>query len=411
MDSARLTVVSSSGSATSIRTMAVSLLRYLKYRYLYTSAMAISLDANPFVYSRPVSPEQIIDREDELDRMLELVQVGQAVRLEAPRRYGKTTLLGRLALEAGKQGIAAASVDFSTVYSISDAAARIAAAYRGLQGPTRRVAGEALRALRIGLSAGPVSASTAPADGSLERDLIELLDLPARIFARTGSRTLVLFDEFQDLLSLRGGLDGLVRSRIQHHGDAASYVFAGSQTSLLRELFADRERPMYGQAQPIELHPLPQDALATFVSDRFERAGVGIEPILDTYLGLVAGHPQRAMLVAHHLWRAFAQTAEPLAAVDRAIEEAFAELEEPFEAVLQTLRPAERAVLAFLARNRSSLYARSTLDQLGLGKSQARRAVLSLGERGHLRSVGRGRWTFVDPLLAEWLRGAFSPGA
>jgi hypothetical protein len=370
--------------------------------------MSISLAANPFVYSRPVVPEQIIDREPELARMLELAEVGQAVRLEAPRRYGKTTLLGRLGLEAEKRGMAAAYVDFSTVYSIGDAAARVAAAYRGLQGPARRVAGEALRALRIGVSAGPLAASTGSRKGSPETELIELLDLPIRIFRRTGAPTLVIFDEFQDLLALREGLDGLVRSRIQHHGEAASYLFAGSQSSLLRELFTDRERPLYGQAQPVELQALPQDALAAYVSERFERAGVDIEPILDAYLGLVAGHPQRAMLVAHHLWRAFSLTDEPLSALDRAIEETFAELEEPFEAALRALRPPERAVLASVAGGQPSVYAQATLDGLGLSKSQAQRAVHSLEVSGHLTTVGRGRWAFVDPLLAEWLGGVFS---
>ena len=368
--------------------------------------MAITLDANPFIYSRPVSPEQMIDRERELARLLELVQVGQAVRLDAPRRYGKTTLLGRLRLEAEKLGIATAYVDFSTVYSIPDAVARIETAYRDLKGPASRIAGEALRALRIGLRAGPVSASTGPRSGSPERELIELLDLPTRIFARTGSATLVVFDEFQDLLSLREGLDGLVRSRIQHHGEAASYVFAGSHSSLLRELFADRERPLYGQAQPVELGPLPQEALASYVSERFGQAGVDIEPILDTYLGLVRGHPQRAMLTAHHLWRCFAQTDDPLAAVDGAFEETFVELEEPFEAVLHSLRPAERAILTSLAADEPRVYAQSTLDGWGLSKSQAQSAIRSLEERGYLMALGRGHWTFVDPLLAEWLRGA-----
>lgn len=372
--------------------------------------MALALDANPFVYSRPVAPGQMIDREPELARMLELAHVGQAVRLEAPRRYGKTTLLGRLAADAEREGIATAYVDFSSVYSVGDAAARIVAAYRDLQGAPRRVAGEALRALRVGLSAGPLSVSAEARAGTAERQLIELLDLPLRIFRRTGSRTLVLFDEFQDLLSLRDGFDGLVRSRIQHHGDAASYVFAGSQTSLLRELFTERERPLYGQAQPVELDPLPEQALARYVSGHFEGAGIDVEPVLDTYLALVAGHPQRAMLVAHRLWRAFALTDDPLAAIDRAIVEAFAELEEPFEAILQALRPAERAVLASLARGRPGIYARETLDELGLDKSQARRAILTLEGRGHLRAVARGRWAFVDPLLREWLAGALLPG-
>lgn len=374
--------------------------------------MKTTLDANPFVYSRPVSPEEIIDRGPELERMLELAHVGQAVRLEAPRRFGKTTLLGKLGLEADRQGIATAYVDFSSVYSPADAAARVATAYRGLQGPARRVAGEALRALRIGLRAGPVSASTSAPDESLERDLIELLDLPTRIFARTGVRTLVVFDEFQDLLSLREGLDGLVRSRIQHHGEAASYVFAGSQTSLLRELFADRERPLYGQAQPVELHPLPPDALAAYVSERFARVEVDVEPVLDSYLALVRGHPQRAMLAAHHLWRAFVADPEPLAAMDRAIDEAFAELGEPFEAALQAMRPAERAILASLATaDRPGIYAKATLDRLGLDKSQARRAVLALERGGYVRPTGRGRWSFVDPFLEEWLRGVFATDA
>lgn len=375
---------------------------------MYTNSMKLTLDANPFVYSRPVSPDELIDREQELTRMLELAQVGQAVRLEAPRRYGKTTLLGKLGMDAEGQGIATAYVDFSSVYSLADAAARVASAYRGLQGPARRVAGEALRALRIGLRAGPVVVSASAPDGSIERDLIELLDLPLRIFARTGARTLVVFDEFQDLLALREGLDGLVRSRIQHHGEAASYVFAGSQSSLLRELFADRERPLYGQAQPVELHPLPEGALAAYVGDRFARVGVDVEPVIDSYLTLVRGHPQRAMLLAHHLWRGFAGVSDPVAAMDRAIDEAFAELGEPFEAALQGLRPPERAILASLAHDNASVYSKESLHRLGLDKSRARRAILELERRGYLRSVGRGRWDFIDPFLAEWIRGVFS---
>src|SRR3712207_8034440 len=41
--------------------------------------------------------------------------------------------------------------------------------------------------------------------------------------------TLFRSDEFQDLLVARKDLDGLLRSRIQYHGDAAAYVYAGSE--------------------------------------------------------------------------------------------------------------------------------------------------------------------------------------
>jgi hypothetical protein len=37
-----------------------------------------------------------------------------------------------------------------------------------------------------------------------------------------------VFDEFQDLLVARRDLDGLVRDRIQYHGDAAAYGLRGA---------------------------------------------------------------------------------------------------------------------------------------------------------------------------------------
>jgi hypothetical protein len=46
------------------------------------------------------------------------------------------------------------------------------------------------------------------------------------------------------------------------HGDAASYIFAGSHVGMMRELFADRRRAFYGQAAPVALPPLPSDAVA-----------------------------------------------------------------------------------------------------------------------------------------------------
>ncbi|MBA2348361.1 MAG: hypothetical protein H0V81_08700 [Solirubrobacterales bacterium] len=61
--------------------------------------------------------------------------------------------------------------------------------------------------------------------------LLELLEVPAALYDEDGGLTIVCLDEFQDLLVADDGLDGLIRSVIQHHGEAAAYVFAGSQPS------------------------------------------------------------------------------------------------------------------------------------------------------------------------------------
>ena len=49
-------------------------------------------DVNPFVYSRPVPPEDVIDRDGETQQLLRSVVGGHYVRLYAPRKYGKTSL-------------------------------------------------------------------------------------------------------------------------------------------------------------------------------------------------------------------------------------------------------------------------------------------------------------------------------
>jgi hypothetical protein len=49
------------------------------------------------------------------------------------------------------------------------------------------------------------------------------------------------------------GLDGVIRSQVQHHREHVSYVFSGSEPSLLRDLFAERARPLYSQALPVRL--------------------------------------------------------------------------------------------------------------------------------------------------------------
>ena len=53
---------------------------------------------------------------------------------------------------------------------------------------------------------------------------------------------------------------------------------------------------------PVTRGPLPADALADFIVARFEDGrrdpGEAIGPLLDT----AEGHPQRAMLLAHHLY-------------------------------------------------------------------------------------------------------------
>src|SRR5919199_4163058 len=111
-------------------------------------------DLNPFIFNRPVAPEHLIDRESEVRQLLDLAQGGHATRLSAPRRYGKTSLLHRVARDAENLGINYVEVDFYGIVTHADLVARIEEAYDKLRSPAKRVAIAAIRALRPRLSVG-----------------------------------------------------------------------------------------------------------------------------------------------------------------------------------------------------------------------------------------------------------------
>jgi hypothetical protein len=365
------------------------------------------IEANPFVYSHPVAARDVVGRDRETSELLGLVRGGHYAIVSAPRRYGKTSLLLKVAELARAEKLHAVSVDFDTVTSAEEAVRRIGAAYHAqLEGRARRAVEEAVRLFSPSVRFGAPGLSVGVrASAAQSRDaLAELLELPRRLHERTGRRTLVIFDEFQDLLAVGEGIDGLVRSHIQHHGEQATYLFAGSQVSLMRELFADRERPLYGQAHIMRLKPLPDEPLAEHIFALFERTGRDPGEALAGVVGLASGHPQRAMLLAHHLWEVTPQgTVAGAAEFTQARTRTFAQLEESYRALWGRLTPSERVVLVSLAGG-ERLYSRVNLERYGLSRSAAQNARDRLISAGQELSVLRGSEPeFVDPLLREWL--------
>src|SRR5919197_1314807 len=200
-------------------------------------------DVNPFIYSHPGAPEDITARDEEPRELLKAPGGGHYVRLYGPRKYGKTSLLRRVLLEADReQGMIPILVDLYGVLSITDVAIRFERAYaKQLKGKLRARVEEFLQSTGLGLSLGALGISARlqldPRADPLPA-LHALLDLPLRLEDSGGFRALIVLDEFQDVTKVRE-LDALLRSHIQFQGDVASFIFAGSEPGLMRELFEE----------------------------------------------------------------------------------------------------------------------------------------------------------------------------
>jgi hypothetical protein len=360
---------------------------------------------NPFVFHRPVGPGEVIGRQADSAALLDAVEGGINATLYAPRRFGKTSLIAQVLADADvRLGMIAISVDCYGVLTREDFASRVATAYRALPGRRGRRVGELVESAEatVQIAGTGVKLGAKGRAGGTEALLIGLLDLPLRALERTGRRTVVAFDEFQAVADVPG-LDGLLRSRIQHHGEAGTYLFAGSEVSLLAALFNDRSRPLYGQSRPLRLGRLPAGETIPAIAARFEATGRTIAgPVLGRLVEAGDGHPQRTMLLAHHLWAATPPRGEATEARwGRALTGTLDQLAVEFETQWTMMTANERRVVAALAAGLSPL-SRDGRD-LGLKRpSSAQKSLEALVRRGVVEREDDGL-RIVDPLLARWV--------
>ena len=148
------------------------------------SARRPTRQGTPFPFHGPVPPEMLIDREDELSVLSRRAADRVSVRLVAPRRFGKTSVVGAHAERLRETGWRTVHVDLSRVADLTDVARRVAAAYAHLDSPwVRSHLSGLLGRIGVSLSAAGPAVSVGPRPPRMETEtaesvLLTLLDLP-----------------------------------------------------------------------------------------------------------------------------------------------------------------------------------------------------------------------------------------
>ncbi len=363
-------------------------------------------DLNPFRFSGPLPPEEMIDRDPESDDLLALAEGGHSFRLVGPRRYGKTTLLRRVLESAEREGMATILVDLQDVLTIAEIVVRIERGYQRLKGPIRRHVENVFRSWNIGLSLGGGGfTATLQRNPNVDAEsvLLRLLELPASLFERNGTTSFVVFDEIQDVLAVTGA-DGKIRSVIQHQADSAIYAFAGSAPGVMQQLFADPKRPLLDQAVPRNLDPLPPQDVGDYVERRFHATGREAGPALAPLLEFTRGHPQRSMMLAHYLWeRTPRESTADEGTWVTALDQAATDAAPLMRAIWRALTNNERRVARALAVATTPLHSEETASAVGIKRSSIGAALESLVANADVIEGGP-KPRLTDPMFELWLQ-------
>lgn len=362
---------------------------------------------SPFVFDGPVSPDQLIGRQHEADTILAWAVSGRFTALVAPRRYGKTSLIRKVAADAARQDLTVIVADLFEVASMADLVLRLERAWAlHTPRPLRSAVSKILSGSQVGVSiAGSGFALTLADKPNTDPlpALHTLLNLPTQLTQRRrGGRTLMVLDEFQSMSDVPGA-EALLRSHAQHHREVCSYLFAGSEPGMLAAAFDQRARPFYGQVETFRLERLPAHELTEAIDARFAADNRDVSEVLGALVATSEGHPQRAMLLAHLMWQQVA-TGESASTdhLEAAVDSALRRVDPEARATLAGLTSGQRKTLRAVAEYGTPMAARA-LRTLGLPKATAQRAAPQLAAIGVIEETDDG-WRLVDPLLTRWLK-------
>ncbi len=264
---------------------------------------------NPFHYGTVVKEPYFFDRQAEKERIIRTLIAGNNLVLYSPRRYGKTSLVMKVIDELTSMDYTCIYFDFMTIYSresfIEGYTKNI---YNRLKNPQKLIntVVQYIKGIRPVLtfdSIGNPRLSIEFLEPKIsDKTLEEVIDLPAKLV--DNKKLIIIMDEFQDIYKLNGeNFERLLRSKIQHQTDV-NYLFMGSRTHILQDMFNNRNRPFYNSAFSMILGPLPKAETIRFLIGRFAASDIKIDEETASHLISQAGNiPYYIQFLASEIWQ------------------------------------------------------------------------------------------------------------
>ena len=367
---------------------------------------------NPFNYISIAQGDSFYDRKEETERIVATLKGGNNIVLFAPRRYGKTSLVFKAMEQLEAQGVACAYMDLMPVYSLeSFAELYLQALYKKLTVFERFIRlVSSLKNIRPKLTfdnSGKPQFGVEFSEPKVSVATIsDLLELPEKM-AQDGKRIVVVMDEFQEIRKLeKSGLEALLRSKIQLQ-HSANYLFLGSKTHIMQDMFMAKNRPFYNSALTIQISPLPESDTIGFLTDRFARSGIRISEDNCRHLIRMADNiPYYIQLLAAEVWQYMVPDMHEVRqeVIDECFERVVELKRDYYFERYDRLAALQKRLLQALSVSGENIYSADYIARHRLaGASSVQKAVAVLQDEG-LIEKNDSSFFFADPFFRHYIR-------
>jgi hypothetical protein len=374
---------------------------------------------NPFTFGDLALDEAFTDREDEVRELASDMRNGQNVLVYAPRRYGKSSLILRAAQEALRQKALVGYCDLMKTPTKERFAAALAKTiYADIASPVGQAferAADLFRSLRV-----RPTMEVDPSDGSLrfsfqpgrrrsdiDETIERLLELLGELAAERKRPVVMVFDEFQEIVSLDAKFPNLMRAVFQTQPEV-SHVYLGSKRHILERIFNDKNEPFWRSAKQLEIGMIPPAKFGPFIRDGFTASGKGItDEGLERLFAISGGHPYGTQELAYFVWELLPAGGEAtLADLQDAVGRVLRSEGNHFAQLWDEAPHAQRLLMLALAEEPTgSIYSAAYREGHELPATPTLQTALA----GLIRKEIAGRdadgdYRVIEPFLAEWLQ-------
>ena len=375
-----------------------------------------------FPTDEPLPAQRMIGRGEDVDELVAQLRGGIHRILAAPRRTGKSTVCQAAIARLAGDGLYTVSLSLFELTSTASLAERMVQRTLANRGALARLIERVRAGGEIVLKGAALTLSVkaraelgeavelALNPSLVARDpraaLLSALRLLQAIADRD-DRPLVLFiDELQEIANGDYGDGQQILKELREilaRSPRVTCLFAGSVEHLMRDLFTNRQRALYGFGGFHDLSPITTQEWHDGLSARFAEDRVQADPdALERIVTAGRTHPRCTMLIAQQAHVAIVEEDSrrlDLAGAERGYQGAMAaERARHADGLLDARRlgPGALRVLTNLA-HRTPTYRQ-------IEPKTARRALDALATAGIVsRGTGRGEWAITDPMFADYL--------
>ena len=265
----------------------------------------------PFIYGVAAEEMYFTDRENETKRLLMNFENGLNTILISPRRWGKTSLVNKVAeqMKSNPQ-ICVVRMDAFSVRTPEDFYRMFATEIiKQTSSRTEEWMTNAKQFLSslvpvVTMSADPMNPVSFTLRSVVSNYGEEVLSLPERIAKEKNIRLVICIDEFQQIGELSDSLTFQKKLRsVWQHQHSVSYCLFGSKRHLLMNMFGKRSYPFYKFGDMLFLERIPIEYWHPYVQSRFEQTGKHIDAaFVDDIYAYVDGNSSYVQQLSWLVW-------------------------------------------------------------------------------------------------------------